>query len=154
MYCKRWELYCRGEGSCVAIQTDCIVLQDGCRRPKCVAIQNCIVIEGRGAGRAGVRQTLGMRGHAGGRCRQLGVRAQGAAGVRSWLTHGRRSARLAGRAGRAAGWARGARSRRGAAWQAVAGARGAASWAASAHLVCSTGPGWGFVHPDSVFGSV
>ena len=31
-------------------------MQDGCRRPKCVAIQNCIVTEGRGAG-----QVLGPR---------------------------------------------------------------------------------------------
>ena len=61
----------------------------------------------RGAGREGVWQALGMRGRAGGHCRQLGARAQGARG--------------------AAAGARGAR-------QAQVRARGAADWAASAHL--------------------
>ena len=48
--------YCRKKNQCIAMG---IVLQDGCRRPKCVAIQNCIVTRGagtgrrRGAGRAG-----------------------------------------------------------------------------------------------------
>ena len=44
---------------------------------------------GVGAGREGVWQALGVRGCAGGRCRQLGVRAQGAAGVQSWRARGR-----------------------------------------------------------------
>ena len=94
-----------------------------------------------------------MRGRAGGRCRQLGARAQGAAGVRSWRARGRRSVR---KAERAAGGARGRlgarqqarwgarqQARRGAR-QAQAGARGAAGWAACARPVCAAGPGWVF----------
>ena len=46
-----------------------------------------------GTGREGVWQALGVRGRAGGRCRQLGARAQGATGLRSWPVRGRRSAR-------------------------------------------------------------
>ena len=61
----------------------------------------------------GERQALGVRGRAVGRCSQLGARAQGAAGVRSWRARGRRSARQAGRE------AAGARTRNG-----RAGARG------------------------------
>ena len=53
-------LYCRKKNQCIAMG---IVLQDGCRRPNCVAIQNCIVTEGRGAG-----QVLGARLGAQGAC--------------------------------------------------------------------------------------
>ena len=60
-------------------------------------------------------QALGVPERAGGRCRQLGARAQGAAGVRSWQARGERQQerggarhqargrRRQGRAGRLAG---------------------------------------------------
>ena len=60
-----------------------IVLQDGCRRPKCVAIQNCIVTRGAGTGcklgaelgvAAGAQGVLGAQAGAG---RALGEQAVG-----------------------------------------------------------------------------
>ena len=74
-------LYCRKKNQCIAMG---IVLQDGCRRPKCVAIQNCIVTTGAGAGRrrgAGrARRGVGRR-H--GRAAGAGSRrGRGARGVR------------------------------------------------------------------------
>ena len=85
-----------------------------------------------GVGRAGVRQALGVRGRAGWRCRQLGLREQGAAAGGSARQAGRAAAarRARGRAGngrQASGQAR--RGRAGVrSW--AHGARGARSaWA-------------------------
>ena len=70
-----------------------------------------------GAGALG-RWVLGVRGRAGGRCRQLGARAQGAAGVRSWQARDRLGERQQARGhgmdarGLAAGAGRGARGGR------------------------------------------
>ena len=86
---------------------------------------------GLGAGQEGVWQALGVRGREGRCCRQLGARAQGAVGVRSWRV---RAGGASGRLGERQ-QARGARqqARRGAR-QEQAEARGAAGWAAGAHL--------------------
>ena len=82
-------LYCRKKNQCIAMN---IVLQDGCRRPKCVAIQNCIVTRGAGTGR---RRGAGHAGWA------LGAQAVG-----RWA-RGRAGGRQQARAARACGgWAR------------------------------------------------
>ena len=110
-------------------------------------------------GRSGVGARLGERA-CGRRWACVGARA-GAAG--SWA-HGRsgaRSRRSPGQAGRAVTGARGAQQARGHGMDAR-GARdrsrqGRAGRPAGRPVrtwVCSAGPGWGFVHPDSVFGPV
>ena len=83
------------KNQCIAMG---IVLQDGCRRPKCVAIQNCIVTRGVGIGRrlgAGLGVATGAQG-------ALGAQAAGSRRGQ----HGRAGA---GRAGHAVAEARGRR---------------------------------------------
>ena len=66
MYCGWFEgfhiaIHCivlQKKNQCIAMG---IVLQDGCRKPKCVAIKNCIVTRGAGTGR---RQGAGRAGWA------------------------------------------------------------------------------------------
>ena len=98
LYCKRRPLHCIVVGLRVFIlqytvlycrkkKNQCIsmgiVLQDGCRRPKCVAKQNCIVTRGagtgrrRGAGRAGWAWQQARRGRRQG-AKRTGGRALGA----------------------------------------------------------------------------
>ena len=79
-----------------------IILQDGCRRPKCVAIQNCIVTRGAGAGRAGTARGAQATG-----ARAAGARAAGARG-----THGRARGERGRGAARRGAQALGARHKR------------------------------------------
>ena len=77
---QKKKLYCRKKNQCITMG---IVLQDGCRRPKCVAIQNCIVTRGVGTGRrlgAGLGVAAGAQGGLGvqvGAGRALGAQAAG-----------------------------------------------------------------------------
>ena len=74
-------LYCRKKNQCIAMG---IVLQDGCRRPKCVAIQNCIVTRGAGTGRrlgAGLGVATGSRADA--RARWARGQTRGLAGAQA-----------------------------------------------------------------------
>ena len=89
---------------------------------------------------------------------RLGVLGTQAGAGRRWGAQvGMQGAQVARRA--AAGrHGAGARSARGARQQAQQGRAGLATWALGARpvrtWVCSAGPGWGFVHSDSVFGPV
>ena len=99
-----------------------------------------------GAGRAGMRQALGVRGRAGGRCRRAGAQRQAelaagwASGSRRWGARARRERARTG-AGRADGrWRAGragdGRQARGQAWHGRAGAPG---WA---HGARGARPAW------------
>ena len=152
LYCKKKKLYCRKKkNQCIAMG---IVLQDGCRRPKCVAIQNCIVTRGVGTGRrlgAGLGVAAGEQGaQAGSWARRRQAAGAGGTGVRALGSRGRAGQAVAdARQGEAA--ARGARQRSaglaGSGQQARGQARrGRASARRLGVLAGSTGLVWCTVH--------
>ena len=110
---------------------------------------------GEGAGGRWCAQALGRAGAGRAECWRARGRAAGRAGVRAWAAatrweRGGASGRVPGRAGARRG-ARGHTGARGRRRQGRAGRP--AGWPVRT-WVCSTGPGWGFVHPDSVFDPV
>ena len=119
LYCKKKNCIAGKKNQCIAMG---IVLQDGCRRPKCVAIQNCIVTRGAGtgrwagrgsrraggAGRAGRRRqgawrvggrALGTRADARARARRRQAAGAGGTGMRALGARGSAGQTVAGRVG-------------------------------------------------------